>query len=142
MKIDRAPPPPPEKIRVQHKKKKSHGQKRKVSQLRSSPSRPRGSGSSDDGPASADLRSPPRRAPVVPGLDVSPPPPADTPNRMRARRRSGRPAGQGQLRCPNPRCLDSALTFSTEGNRLRHEQDTCSSRIQVMNNNVLNTFIK
>ncbi len=136
VKIQRAPSP--EKISVPKKKKSIRRKKRKVSQLRSSPSRPmRDSGSSDDGAAAssaADLRSPRRRAPVVPGLGISPPPPADTPNRMRARRRAGRPTGQGQLRCRNPGCPDSAVTFSTEGSRQRHELNTCTSRIQVFNN--------
>ena len=133
--------PSPEKIVVKRQKIRMLRKKRKVSQLRSSPSRPRGdSGSSDDGSEaaatpSADLRSPRRRAPTVAGLNVlvSPQPPADTPNRMRARRRSGRPSGQTQLRCRNAGCPDSAVTFSSEGSRRRHEQNSCSRRVQVLN---------
>lgn len=118
------------------KKKKTRVKQRKVSILRSSPPRRRRGSSSDDAtdpatdPASsADLRSP-RRAPRVPGLDVSPPPPADTPNSMRRRRRSGR-GRQRQLRCRNRGCANTERTFSTERARDRHEQESCSVRIQV-----------
>lgn len=139
VRIERAPSP--EKIVVKRPKIRIWRKKRKVSQLRSSPSRPRGdSGSSDDGAgaaaaSSANLRSPRRRAPRVPGLNelLSPQPPADTPTRMRARRRSGRPSGQSQLRCRNAGCPDSAVTFSTEGSRRRHEQRSCIRRVQVLN---------
>lgn len=133
----------PEKKEMKEKKVKKH-LKRNVSLLRSSPSGGRGRGSrdsSDDNsePAtSADLRSPRRRAPRVPGLDVSPPPPADTPNRMRQRRRSGRAPGRGrQLRCRNRGCADSDRTFSSDRARERHEQERCSVRIQVK----MNAFI-
>ena len=139
------PNPIPKKPAVPEKKKKKM-KKRKVSLLRSSPSggRDRFSreyrDSSDDNsePASsADLRSP-RRAPRVPGLNVSPPPPADTPNRMRQRRRSGRAPGRGrQLRCRNRGCADTDRTFSSDRARERHEQERCSVRIQVKKN----TFI-
>ena len=112
------------------KKKVKRQKKRKISLLRSSPPRPRiqisRESSSDDAlgsASSADLRSP-RRAPRVPGLDVSPQPPADTPNSMRRRRRSGR-GRQRQLRCRNRGCAN------TERARDRHEQETCSMRIQV-----------
>lgn len=117
-------------------KKKRRKQKRKVSLLRSSPSGGRGSRDSSDDNSdqafSADLRSPPRRAPRVPGLNLSPQPPSDTPNRMRQRRRSGRGPGRGrQLRCRNRGCADSAQTFSSDRARERHEQERCSVRIQV-----------
>ena len=144
VKIERQSGPAPlEDIMDKHPKKRlRRRKKRKVSQLRSSPTRPRrySGDSSDDGSApaasAADLRSPRRRAPTVPGLNVSPPPPSDTPNRMRERRRSGRPSGQRQLRCRNPGCPDTRVTFSTEANRRRHEQDTCSRRVQVVNESV------
>lgn len=128
----------PEKKEKKKRKRKIH-QRRKASLLRSSPSGGRGRGfrdSSDDNcdqATSADLRSPRRRAPRVPGLDVSPPPPADTPNRMRQRRRSGRGRGR-QLRCRNRGCADSEQTFSSDRARERHEQERCSVRIQVKNN--------
>ena len=139
VKIER-PAPRMDVMDKKPKKKLRIRKKREVSLLRSSPSRPRrdSGDSSDDGsrpgPASsaADLRSPRRRAPTVPGLNVSPPPPSDTPNRMRQRRRSGRPLGQRQLRCRNLGCPDTGVTFSTEGNRRRHEQETCSTRVQVL----------
>lgn len=135
-----SPAPPDDVMDKNPKKKLRRRKKRKVSQLRSSPSRPRrdSGDSSDDGsgpvPSSsaADLRSPRRRAPTVPGLNVSPPPPSDTPNRMRERRRSGRPSGQRQLRCRNVGCPDTGVTFSTDSNRRRHEQETCSRRVQVL----------
>ena len=118
------------------KKKVKREKKRKISLLRSSPTRPGGrrsrESSPDDalGPASsADLRSP-RRAPRVPGLDISPQPPADTPNSMRRRRRSGR-GRQRQLRCRNRGCANTERTFSSERARERHEQETCSTRLQV-----------
>ena len=134
------PKPAPKKPAVPEKteKKKRRKKKRKVSLLRSSPSGGRGRGSRDssddnsDQAFSADLRSPPRRAPRVPGLNLSPQPPADTPNRMRQRRRSGRAPGRGrQLRCRNRGCADSAQTFSSDRARERHEQERCSVRIQV-----------
>ena len=136
------PKPAPKKPAVPEKteKKKRRKKKRKLSVLRSS-SGGRGRGSRDssddnsDQAFSADLRSPPRRAPRVPGLNLSPQPPADTPNRMRQRRRSGRAPGRGrQLRCRNRGCADSAQTFSSDRARERHEQERCSVRIQVKNN--------
>ena len=120
------------------KKEVKRKKKRKISILRSSPPRPRGRRSRESSPdvslepaSSADLQSL-RRAPRVPGLDVyvSPPPPADTPNSMRRRRRSGR-GRQRQLRCRNRGCSNTERTFSTERARDRHEQETCSTRIQV-----------
>ena len=119
------------------KKRKNKQKQRKVSLLRSSPSRPRSqrcSGSSSDDAAemgsSADLRSPRPRAPVVPGLDLSPLPPVDTPNSMRRRRLSGRGRPR-QLRCRNRGCANPERTFSSERARERHEQESCSMRIQV-----------
>lgn len=117
------------------KKEVKRKRRRKISILRSSPPRPRGQSSRESSPgapglaSSADLQSP-RRAPRIPGLDLhlSPPPPADTPNSMRRRRRSGR--GR-QLRCRNRGCANTEVTFSTVRARDRHEQETCSTRIQV-----------
>lgn len=128
----------PKKVAPSEKKKKKRVKKqRKVSLLRSSPSRPRSfSGFSSDDAAemasSADLHSPRSRprAPVVPGLDVSPPPPVDTPNSMRRRRISGRGRPR-QLRCRNRGCANTERTFSSERARERHEQESCSMRIQV-----------
>ena len=128
----------PKKTAPPEKKKKMFKQ-RKISILRSSPPRPRdrrGRGSSSDDAldlepvASADLRSPARRAPTVPGLDLSPLPPADTPNSMRRRRQSGRGRGR-QLRCRNRGCANTERTFSSDRARERHEQEGCSMRIQV-----------
>ena len=120
------------------KKKKKGVKKRKISLLRSSPPRFQGLTSREPSPddtsvlaSSADLRSP-RRAPRVAGLDLSPPPPADTPNSMRRRRRSGRGRARGrQLRCRNRGCANTERTFSNERARERHEQESCSMRIQV-----------
>ena len=135
------PKPAPKKPVVPDKneKKKRGKKKRKVSLLRSSPSGGRGSRDSSndnfDQASSEDLRSPPRRAPTIPGLNLSPLPPADTPNRMRQRRRSGRAPRRGrQLRCRNRGCADSEQTFSSDRARERHEQERCSVRIQVKNN--------
>ena len=117
------------------KKKVKLVKKRKISILRSSP-RFRDGTFRDSSPestsvpaSSADLRSP-RRAPTIPGLELSPPPPADTPNSMRRRRRSGR-GRQHQLRCRNRGCANTERTFSTERARERHENESCSMRIQV-----------
>ena len=119
------------------KKKKA----RKISVLRSSPPANRGgvgNGSDDDLDlaSSADLRSPTRRAPTVPGLGVSPPPPADTPNRMLQRRRSaqgrGRSASGYQLRCRNNGCPEANLVFSSIFHRRRHEQERCLAGIPVL----------
>lgn len=123
---------PSESKKKDERKKKRR--KRKPSLLRSSPPRPRGGrgSSSDDASelaSSADLRSPARRAPRVPGLDVSPPPPVDTPNTMMRRRRE---SGRGrQLRCRNRGCANPERTFSSDRARERHEQGRCSMRIQV-----------
>ena len=106
---------PSESKKKDERKKKRR--KRKPSLLRSSPPRPRGGrgSSSDDASelaSSADLRSPARRAPRVPGLDVSPPPPVDTPNTMMRRRRE---SGRGrQLRCRNRGCANPERTFSSD----------------------------
>ena len=113
--------------------KKKRQKKRRRSVLRSSPPRPRGSrdDSDDDwdlAASTADLRSPTRRAPTVPGLGVSPPPPTDTPNRMRERRRSA------QLRCRNAGCPEASQTFSSIIHRRRHEENRCLVRIQVYMN--------
>ena len=112
---------------------------RKISVLRSSPSRPSrgGRGSSQTPSTSSALQSPPRRAPVVPGLSlsssasasVSPAadsPNADTPTRRRARRR------RGLLRCRNRSqgCTDN-VTFTTEDARNQHERYTCRALNQV-----------
>ena len=118
---------------------------RKISVLRSSPSRPsrggrgRAAASGSQTPAtSSALQSPPRRAPVVPGLSlsssasasVSPAaaasPNADTPTRRRARRR------RGLLRCRNRNqgCTDN-ITFTTEDARNQHERFTCRALNQV-----------
>ena len=110
--------------------KKKKQKKRRRSVLRSSPPRPRGSrdDSDDDWDQAAsttDLRSPTRRAPTVPGLGISPQPPADTPNRMRQRRRSA------QLRCRNAGCPESSQTFSSLVHRRRHEEERCLARTQV-----------
>lgn len=111
-------------------------EKRGISLLRSSPPRPRGQRSRESSPndapgpaSSADLQSP-RRAPRIPGLDVSPQPPTETPESMRRRRRSGR-GRQRLLRCRNRGCANTERTFSSERARQRHEQETCSMRIQV-----------
>ena len=118
------------------KKKVKVVKKRKISILRSSPTRFRDGTFRDSSPestsvpaSSADLRSP-RRAPTIPGLELSPQPPADTPNSMRRRRRSGR-GRQHQLRCRNRGCANTERTFSTERARERHENESCSMRIQV-----------
>ena len=118
------------------KKKVKVVKKRKISILRSSPPRFGDGTFRDSSPestsvpaSSADLRSP-RRAPTIPGLELSPPPPADTPNSMRRRRRSGR-GRQHQLRCRNRGCANTERTFSTERARERHENESCSMRIQV-----------
>ena len=126
-------------------KRKNQERVRKLSVLRSSPSRPRGGRrgrgrgavSSSQQSASAsdrDLQSPPRRAPTVPGLNlssvsVSPAagsPDADTPARRRARRR------RGLLRCRNRNrgCTDN-VTFITEDARNYHERFTCRALSQV-----------
>lgn len=127
------------------KKTKKKKKARKISFLRSSPPAPAnrggvGNGSDDDldQASSADLRSPNRRgrAPTVPGLGVSPPPPADTPNRMLQRRRSaqgqGRSASGYQLRCRNNGCPEANLVFSSIFNRRRHEQERCLAGIPVI----------
>ena len=132
----------PKMIAPYEEKKKKRNKQRKVSLLRASPSRPgsqRCSGSSSDDAAemgsSSALRSPRPRAPVVPGLlDVSPPPPVDTPNSMRRKRLSGRGRPR-QLRCRNRGCANTERTFSSERARERHEQESCSMRIQVMKTN-------
>ena len=115
-------------------KKRKSKKARRISLLRSSPPRPGGRGASADGSdddwdlpdPSADLRSPTRRAPTVPGLGLSPQPPADTPNRMRQRRRSAQ-----QLRCRNAGCPEVSQTFSSIVHRRRHEEERCLARIQV-----------
>lgn len=118
--------------------KKPRRRKRKISVLRSSPSRPsRGRGASSSPPqtaAASHLRSPPRRAPRVPGLSLtlaslSPAaasPTSDTPTRRRANRR------RGLLRCRNRNrgCTDN-VTFTTEDARNQHERYTCRALSQV-----------
>ena len=125
------------------KKRENQERVRSLSVLRSSPSRPRrggrGRGSVSGSPQSAaasnrDLQSPPRRAPTVPGLNlstlsVSPvaaSPNADTPARRRARRR------RYLLRCRNRNrgCTDN-VTFTTEDARNQHERFTCRALSQV-----------
>ena len=127
-------------IKKVQKKRKKFKRTRDISVLRSSPPRPSGRGcsgaDSDDDwdlpDPSADLRSPIRRAPTVPGLGLSPQPPADTPNRMLERRRAaqGRARG-GQLRCRNAGCPETNLTFSSVATRRRHEESRCLSGIPV-----------
>ena len=107
--------------RVKKRKSKKSGN---ISVLRGS-----ADGSDDDWDLpdpSATLRSPARRAPTVPGLGLSPQPPADTPNRMRQRRRSAQ-----QLRCRNAGCPEVSQTFSSIIHRRRHEEERCLARIQV-----------
>ena len=127
------------KAKVQKKRKKSK-RTRDISVLRSSPPSGRGGTGADsdddwDLPdPSADLRSPIRRAPTVPGLGLSPQPPADTPNRMLQRRRSAQGRASGyQLRCRNAGCPETSLTFSSVATRRRHEESRCLSGIPVKN---------
>ena len=117
-----------------NKRVKKKKRPRRLSVLRSSPPRRGSRGGSADGSdddweltSTADLRSPPRRAPTIPNLGVSPPPPSDTPNRMRQRRRSA----QNLLRCRNTGCPEANLTFSTLMNRRRHEEKRCLTLIPV-----------
>ena len=137
---------PPTNLLNRTKKRKSPKRERKLSLLRSSPPRPsRGRGGrgrravsgSQQSASSSDLRSPARRAPRVPGLNlssssVSPAaaaasPSADTPGRRRARRR------RNLLRCRNRNrgCTEN-VTFTTEESRNRHERYTCRAVSQVM----------
>ena len=151
-KVERLPPqkqtnltlPSVNSVRLPKKKKKDTERVRRLSVLRSSPSGPgrgrrgRGRGAAPGSPqspaAASDLRSPPRRAPTVPGLaaalasasPVAASPNADTPARRRASRR------RGLLRCRNRNqgCTDN-VTFTTEDARNHHERFTCRALSQV-----------
>ena len=132
------------------KKRKKQERVRKLSVLRSSPPGPgrgrrgRGRGAAPGSPQSpaapSDLRSPPRRAPTVPGLaaalasPAAASPNADTPGRRRARRR------RALLRCRNRNrgCTDN-VTFTTEDARNQHERYTCRALSQV--NSFITIFI-
>ena len=128
--------------KVDHSKK-TRRRKRKISILRSSPSRPsrggRGRGASPRSPQTAapsQLLSPARRAPRAPGLSLalasgspaaaSPTSASDTPTRRRAGRR------RNLLRCRNRNrgCTDN-VTFTTEDARNQHERYTCRALNQV-----------